>query len=111
MPLVLDKIKSGFENTAGFDTYSVAFSSITCRYISSVSNGCKYVVHERHELSLQMEAQALRQESSKAIEQQLFENTICIQSSLIKIIIDNRVHFKKAMKQLEEKYSIKRITI
>jgi len=58
-----------------------------------------------------MEAKALRQENTRAIRQWLSEDIICQWGSLVKIVMDNRSPFKKAVAWLEEKYGIKEVTI
>ena len=80
-------------------------------HMNPPSNGYKYIVHGRCRLSSWMEAKALKEENARSIGQQLFEDIICKWGSLIKIVIDNRAPFKKAMKWLEEKYGIKGVTI
>ena len=72
--------------------------------MNSPSNGCKYIVHERYKLLSQIKAKALKEENVKSIEQWLFKDIICKWGSLVKIIMDNRALFKKAVKWLEEKY-------
>ena len=66
-------------------------------HISPVLNSYKYVAYKRYKLSLWIEAKALKQEGSKAIRQWLFEDVICRYGSLVKIVMDNRTPFKKAM--------------
>jgi len=58
-----------------------------------------------------MESKALREENAKSIRQWLFEDIICRWGSLVKIVTDNGAPFKKAVKWIEEKYSIKGVTI
>jgi len=58
-----------------------------------------------------MEARVLKEENAKSIGQWLFEDVICRWESLVKIVIDNGLPFKKAVKWIEEKYGIKGVTI
>jgi len=58
-----------------------------------------------------MEERALRKENGRSIRQWLFEDVICQWGSLVKIVTDNRVPFKKTLNWLEEKYGIKGLTI
>jgi len=74
-------------------------------------NSCKYIVHGRCGLLSWIEAKVLQQENARAIRQWLFKDIICQWGSLIKIVTDNRIPFKKTMAWLEEKYRIKGVTI
>jgi len=58
-----------------------------------------------------MEAKVLRQENARTIGQWLFEDIICRWSSLVKIVTNNKVPFKKTITWLEKKYQIKGVTI
>ncbi|KXN82684.1 hypothetical protein AN958_02278 [Leucoagaricus sp. SymC.cos] len=58
-----------------------------------------------------MESRALRKENVRSIGQWLFEDIICRWGGLVKIVTDNGVLFKKAVKWLKEKYGIKGVTI
>ncbi|KXN87856.1 hypothetical protein AN958_07865 [Leucoagaricus sp. SymC.cos] len=58
-----------------------------------------------------MESHAHRKENARSIGQWLFEDIICRWGGLVKIVTDNGVPFKKAIKWLKEKYSIKGVTI
>ena len=74
-------------------------------------DSCKYLVHRRCGLSLWMEAKALKKENTRSIGQWLFEDIICRWESLVKIVMNNGVLFKKVVKWLGEKYGIKGMTI
>jgi len=67
-------------------------------HMNPPSNGCKYIVHGWCRLSSWMESRALREENAKSIGQWLFEDIICRWGSLVKIVTDNGVPFKKAVK-------------
>jgi len=58
-----------------------------------------------------MEAKALKKENTRSIGQWLFEDIICRWESLVKIVMNNGVLFKKVVKWLGEKYGIKGMTI
>jgi len=58
-----------------------------------------------------MEVKALKEENARSIGQWLFEDIICRWGSLVKIVMDNKASFKKAVKWLEEKYRIKGVVI
>jgi len=62
------------------------------------SNGWKYIIHGRCELSSWIEAKALKEKNARSIGQWLFEDIICRWGSLVKIVTDNRAPFKKAVK-------------
>jgi len=76
-----------------------------------LSNGYRYILHGRYRLLSWMEAKVLRQENARAIGQWLFKDIICRWGSLVKIVTNNGVPFKKAVTWLKEKYRIKEVTI
>jgi hypothetical protein len=80
-------------------------------HISPSSNGCKYLVNGRCALSLWVEAKALRKEDARSIGSWLFEDVICRWGCLVKIVTDNSSPFRKAVKWIEEKYSIRGVAI
>jgi len=45
-----------------------------------------------------MEAKALKEENARSIGQWLFKDIICRWGSLVKIVMDNKAPFKKAVK-------------
>jgi hypothetical protein len=79
--------------------------------MSLPSNGCKYIVHGWCALSSWLEVKALQNKDTKSIGQWLFEDIICRWGSLMKIVMDNRSPFRKAVSWLENKYRIKGVTI
>jgi len=58
-----------------------------------------------------MEARVLKEENAKSIGQWLFEDVIYRWGSLVKIVTNNGLSFKKVVKWIEKKYGIKGVTI
>ena len=80
-------------------------------HMSPASNGCKYIVHGRDNLTSWAEGRALRDEKARSIALWLYEDVICRWGSMRIIVTDNGESFKAAVKWIESKWGIKHITI
>jgi ribosomal protein L21E len=79
--------------------------------MSPASNGCKYIVHGRDNLSSWPEARAIRDEKARTIAHWLYEEILCRWGALKMIVTDNGSSFVAAGKWIEEKWGIKHIKI
>jgi len=80
-------------------------------HMSPASNGCKYIVHGRDNLTSWAEARGLRDEKARSIALWLYEEIICRWGSLMIIVTDNGSSFLAAVQWIAEKWGIKHITI
>jgi len=58
-------------------------------HMTPASNGCKYVVHGRDNLSSWAESQGLRDEKARSIALWLYEEILCRWGSISEIVTDN----------------------
>jgi hypothetical protein len=80
-------------------------------HMSPASNGCKYIVHGRDNLSSWPEARAIRDEKARTIALWLYEEILCRWGALKMIVTDNGSSFVAAGKWIEAKWGIKHIRI
>jgi len=80
-------------------------------HMSPASNGCKYIVHGRDNLSSWPEARALRDEKARTIALWLYEDILCRWGAIKTIVTDNGSPFIAAAQWIEKKWGIKHITI
>jgi hypothetical protein len=80
-------------------------------HMTPASNGCKYIVHGRDNLSSWPEGRALKDEKARSIALWLYEDVLCRWGSLRTIVTDNGESFKAALKWIAQKWGIKHITI
>jgi Integrase zinc binding domain/RNase H-like domain found in reverse transcriptase len=80
-------------------------------HMTPASNGHKYVVHGRDNLTSWAEGRALRDEKARSIALWLYEEILCRWGGLCLIVTDNGSSFKAASRWIEEKWGIKHITI
>ena len=80
-------------------------------HMTPASNGCKYIVHGRDNLTFWPEARALRDEKARSIAHWLYEDVLCRWGSLHTIVSDNGESFKAAVKWAKAKWGIAHITI
>ena len=80
-------------------------------HMSPASNGCKYIVHGRDNLSSWPEGRAIRDEKARTIALWLYEDILCRWRAIKVIVTDNGSSFVAAVKWIEQKWGIKHIRI
>jgi ribosomal protein L21E len=80
-------------------------------HMTPASNGCKYIVHGRDNLSSWAEAQGLRDEKARSIALWLYEEILCRWGSIREIVTDNAESMRAAMEWAKKKWGIAHITI
>ena len=80
-------------------------------HMSPASNGCKYIVHGRDNLSSWPEGRAIRDEKARTIALWLYEDILCRWGAIKVIVTDNGSSFVAAVKWIEQKWGIKHIRI
>jgi len=80
-------------------------------HMTPASNGCKYIVHRRDNLTFWPEACMLRDEKARSIAHWLYEDVLCRWGSLHTIVSDNGESFNAAVKWAKAKWGIAHITI
>jgi len=80
-------------------------------HMSPASNGCRYIVHGRDNLSSWPEGRAIRDEKARTIALWLYEDILCRWGAIRLIVTDNGSPFVAAVKWIEQKWGIKHIRI
>jgi hypothetical protein len=80
-------------------------------HMTPPSNGCKYIVHGRDNLTSWPEARGLRDEKARSIALWLYEEILCRWGSIRLMVSDNGESFKAALQWIQMKWGIKHITI
>jgi len=80
-------------------------------HMSPASNGCKYIVHGRDNLSSWPEGRGIRDEKARTIALWLYEEILCRWGVIRMIVTDNGSSFIAAVQWIEKKWGIKHVKI